>query len=307
MASGDKDLPKVMVARFNYDVAFSTLCKAFNAFEIRGLSSIEQVVIKVNLCDYRGAESGATTDPVLLDVLTKVIRLFFGQIPVYIAENDATSLDANSAFRYMGITSIAERNGASLLNFAECSWTKVPIPNGKVFSEVELPTILSSMTLYVNFAKMKINSGSQITGCLKNNYALLRLKNKAQYHSVLSEVLHDINLGIQRVGIPLLCLIDGSVGMETIGGPAFGRPKRCELLIAGTDPVAVDACEARIMGFKPRRVQHVRLCAKSKIGSLRYILDTNVGGRLYRDYRFRFERCQYWLRRQLKTRAGIGA
>jgi hypothetical protein len=79
-----------------------------------------------------------------------------------------------------------------------------------------LPASLGEGTLYVNFAKMKINSACKVTGCIKNNYALLRAKNKAQYHGVLSAKLHDVNLAVRNLRMPLFCVVDGMIGMAIL-------------------------------------------------------------------------------------------
>ena len=104
---------------------------------------------------------------------------------------------------------------------------------------------------------------------------------------------------------PDFCLVDGYIGMEGIGGPAFGTPKRCELLIGGPNPVAVDACCARIMGFNPRSIDHIRLCHRAGLGPIKYHLKTDIPSFDYRDYKFRFEHGDYWLRGLLRARVGM--
>jgi uncharacterized protein (DUF362 family) len=49
------------------------------------------------------------------------------------------------------------------------------------------------------------------------------------------------------------CLVDGIVAMEG-EGPMGGDPVEAGVVLAGTDPVAVDAVAARIMGFDPARI-----------------------------------------------------
>jgi hypothetical protein len=84
-------------------------------------------------------------------------------------------------------------------------------------------------------------------------------------------------------------VVDGVIAHEGIGGPAFGTPKRCDLLVAGLNSVAVDACCAKIMGFRPRTIRHLKLCAKCGLGPLDYHLDTELRGFSYRNYSFKFQ------------------
>jgi uncharacterized protein (DUF362 family) len=52
-------------------------------------------------------------------------------------------------------------------------------------------------------------------------------------------------------------LIDGIVGMEG-SGPMQGDPIRCDIVIGGSDPVAVDMVAARVMGFDWRKIPVIR-------------------------------------------------
>src|SRR5207237_1327587 len=108
----------------------------------------------------------------------------------------------------------------------------------------------------------------------KNMFGLMRPKRKTPYHHNLADVLIDLT----RAMPPHLCLVDGLVGMEGLGAPAFGRPRPTGLMIGGTDAVAVDACAARIMGFQPRFVGHIRHAHRAGLGTLRYRLETDIEG-----------------------------
>ena len=305
--NGRDTLPDVVVKHLEHACASQVLSEVVEAAR-KGIQwqNVRRVVIKINLCEYRRPESGAVTDPVFLTALVESLKQAAPGVPMHIAENDATSLDADSAFRYMSIDRVAEATGCALLNFTKGDWREIDMPEGIVFKRVWMPTILDENTLYVNFSKLKINSGTKITGCLKNNYALIREKNKAQYHPVVDEAVHDINVALGKTGAQLLNIIDGCIGMETMGGPAFGRPKRCNLIISGTDPVAVDTCESKIIGISPGSVKYIKLCCKAGLGSMDYRLVTDIPDFHYGKHRFRFEALQYWLRQKLKKRAGIG-
>jgi uncharacterized protein (DUF362 family) len=58
-------------------------------------------------------------------------------------------------------------------------------------------------------------------------------------------------------------IVDGIVGMEG-NGPIQGPPKRVGALIAGRDPVAVDATCCRIMRIDPLKIQYLRLAARER-------------------------------------------
>jgi uncharacterized protein (DUF362 family) len=49
-------------------------------------------------------------------------------------------------------------------------------------------------------------------------------------------------------------------------GPIDGTPVQMNLIIAGTDPVATDATAARIMGFNPYEITHIRKAHEKGLG-----------------------------------------
>jgi uncharacterized protein (DUF362 family) len=55
-------------------------------------------------------------------------------------------------------------------------------------------------------------------------------------------------------------LVDAIVGMEG-NGPIQGVPKPMGVLVAGADPVAVDATCCRLMRLDPARMEYMRLAA----------------------------------------------
>jgi uncharacterized protein (DUF362 family) len=262
--------------------------------------SIGSIAIKINICDYRRPESGAVTDPKLVAALLDILRERYPQAALKIFENDATTVDMWSAYKLLGFDRLAERYGAELVNVADGKWITKSVPDGIIFQELEIPEILETTDFFINFAKLKTNVLTKTTGCLKNIFALLREKRKVILHGKINPVLLDMN----RVIIPDLCLIDGYIGMEGMG-PAFGQPKRCDLLIAGRNPVAVDACAARVMGFSPRSIEHIKLCYRAGLGPIDYQLQTDIPKFNYRHYKFEFPTLEYNLRNLIRNRAGF--
>jgi uncharacterized protein (DUF362 family) len=66
---------------------------------------------------------------------------------------------------------------------------------------------------------------------------------------------------------PSLTVIDGIVAGE--GHETSGNPVEMNLVIAGTDPVAVDAVGAAVMGIPPTEVKHLVLAEKKGLGTCR--------------------------------------
>jgi uncharacterized protein (DUF362 family) len=62
-------------------------------------------------------------------------------------------------------------------------------------------------------------------------------------------------------------IVDGVVGMEG-DGPIQGVPKSAGVLVAGEDPVAVDATCCRIMHIEPDSIGYLRLAAGGAVSQV---------------------------------------
>jgi len=68
---------------------------------------------------------------------------------------------------------------------------------------------------------------------------------------------------------PDFCLVDGIIGMGGTKSPNDGVPLKYETIISGKDPVAVDSVCARILGFSPFFVGHIRKAQGSAVGRIK--------------------------------------
>ena len=88
------------------------------------------------------------------------------------------------------------------------------------------------------------------------------------YHPHIDDVIADVNLAIH----PDFCIVDGIISMGGELGPGTSVPIPLKAMICGKDPVAVDTLCARIMGFTPWFIGHIRKAAHADVGSMRYTL-----------------------------------
>ena len=66
-------------------------------------------------------------------------------------------------------------------------------------------------------------------------------------------------------------IIDGIIGGEK-EGPLTPSPKKCGVLIAGFNPIAVDLVATRLMGFDYRQIPKFRILTNKKNQEERYLL-----------------------------------
>jgi uncharacterized protein (DUF362 family) len=108
---------------------------------------------------------------------------------------------------------------------------------------------------------------TKVTLGMKNMFGMLTTKWKGKYHMQgMDKVIHDINLVLR----PHLTVIDGFVAMEG-RGPVHGRPVKMDTIITSTDPVAADSIGAKVMGFYPQEIDHIKWAHQSGLGEMEEI------------------------------------
>jgi len=235
--------------------------KALDLIDYRNaLAGYDKVLIKVNFITDKTWDTGATTDPIVVEAIIKKLEDLL--VKVYVVESDATITSADKAFESTGMKDMCNRNGVEWINLRYVKdKVKLEIPNGEVLKTITVPRLVMESAV-ISAAKLKTHMDTGVTLGMKNMFGLLPDKFKGKYHlKGISKVIVDINTVLH----PTLTVIDGFVGMEG-KGPIDGTPVPMNLIIAGTDPVATDATAARIMGFNPYEITHIRKAHEKGIG-----------------------------------------
>lgn len=220
-------------------------------------------LIKVNLCLLKGPETGATVDPRVVRALVEWLISNYDFKKIYLAEADATHLDAEMAFKILGWRELF-RDMAQVDFFNLSKDEKVSVP-GCYIRNLEMSRKMMETDLSISFAKLKTHTQQKITCIMKNQFGAIPHKYKIIYHPKLAETIYDAT----AARVPDLCIIDGLISMEG-NGPTNGIPRRTKLLLASNDPISMDHCCARIMGFNPSSVPHLKLAANNGLGSTHY-------------------------------------
>lgn len=226
------------------------------------LSGWKQVLIKVNFITIETWETGATTDPIVAEAIIKKLKNL--PVQVLVVESDATMTNADKAFEATGMKEMCQRNGVQCLNLRHVKdRVKIDIPNCETLGSITVPRIVKESAI-ISAAKLKTHMATKVTLGMKNMFGLLPDKFKGKYHAKgISKVIVDVNTVLK----PALTVIDGFVGMEG-RGPSGGTPVKMDLIIAGNDVVATDATAARIMGFDPMEIAHIRKAHEKGLGNI---------------------------------------
>ena len=226
------------------------------------LSGYKRALIKVNFITTQTWDEGATTDPIVVEAI--IMKLKDLPLEIFVVESDATMTNADKAYEATGMKEMCQRNGVEFLNLRyQKDKVKILIPDCETLGSITVPRIVTESAV-ISAAKMKTHMATKVTLGMKNMFGLLPDKFKGKYHmNGISKVVVDINTVIK----PALTVIDGFVAMEG-RGPSNGTPVKMDLIIAGKDVVATDATAARVMGFNPHEISHIRTAAQKGLGNI---------------------------------------
>ena len=245
------------------------------------LSGYKRVLIKVNFITTKTWDTGATTDPIVVEAIIKKLKHL--PVEIFVVDSDATMTNAYKAFEATGMKEMCQQNDIQFLNLRyQKEKVKIPILDCETLGSITVPRIVTESAI-ISAAKLKTHMSTKVTLGMKNMFGLLPDKFKGKYHAKgISKVIVDINTVLK----PALTLIDGFVGMEG-KGPTDGTPVKMDLIIAGKDVVATDATAARVMGFEPMEISHIRTAAQKGLGN---IDDIEILGSKLDDVRHVFKR-----------------
>lgn len=219
------------------------------------------IVIKPNLCYYWDYTTGQTTDPRFVAALIDLIREKISpSADISIVESDASAMKCKYAFRILGYEQLSKDRGVRLVNLTEdpCEFVQIRAC-GQSFRFM-MPRAVRQADLKINTPKIKYTVEKLgITCALKNIFGCNPFQKKSLYHRRIDETIVALN---KAMGFDL-CIVDGTV----VSGV---QPRWLGLLMASTDPVAVDAVAARIAGLNPVRIRYLNLASREGLGTLNF-------------------------------------
>jgi uncharacterized protein (DUF362 family) len=218
------------------------------------------VVIKPNLVEFE-PQSVINTHPMLVHATCEAFRAL-GASQVTIAEgpgNRRDTLDMADAAGYFRTIPGFEDQFVDL-NLDEVTLVDLPRRFSKL-KQLYLPNTVLGAALVVSMPKMKTHHWTGATLSMKNLFGVVPGGVYGWPKNVLHWAgIHESIADLHSVFPRPFTLVDGIVGMEG-NGPIQGVAKPMGVLVAGTDPVAVDATCCRLMRIDPMRIGYLRLAA----------------------------------------------
>ncbi len=209
----------------------------------------QKVLLKPNLLAAKPAEKAVTTHPEIVRSVARLVQDVGGI--VYLGDSPGIG-SAETVARKCGIMAVVEQLGIHFTPFE----TSVKIhPHGRTFQELEVAGELLDADVVINLPKLKTHQMMGLTCAVKNMFgAVVGLRkprlhlqagsDKALFALMLLELCEQLR--------PALSIVDAVVGMEG-DGPGSGDPVAIGALLAGTNPLAIDAVATELVGMKPHQ------------------------------------------------------
>jgi len=222
------------------------------------LSKQKPLLIKPNYINASHPSTGITTDSRIIEGAVKFLRQH-NLKEVIIGEGSGFA-DTLEAFKVAGVDTVAERWQAKMVDLNKDEFIEVVPKNPLALRRVQIAKTALESTI-ISVPKLKPHRLAGVTLSLKNMMGAV--KSKGTIHNHLSQKIVDLVSIIK----PSVAVVDGIIAGE--GHETSGNPVEMNLVIAGTDSVAVDAVGAAVMCIPPESVKHLCLAEETGLGTCR--------------------------------------
>lgn len=238
------------------------------------------VVLKPNLVDYLPGDAINTHPSLVLAAAGCFRRL--GAKSVLVAEGPGHQRDTQLVLSQSGYADClrSEKIRFVDLNRDELVRTRLRASHTDL-KQLWLPRTVIEADFVVSMPKVKAHHWSGVTLSMKNMFGIV----PGTRYGWPKNILHWA--GIQQsildicATVPVHFVIaDGIVAMEG-NGPLNGTPRHLCKIVLSNDPVTADATCARLMGFEPNRIPHIREASRFLGNSSTSLID-QVGETLTR-------------------------
>ncbi len=218
------------------------------------------IIIKPNLVN--STPFPVTTSPDMISALVGYIRKY-SKARLIVADGCGDAdLDTSQVFQQLGYLDLAAEHGLELVDLNQEPLTRLRNPQCKVLPEIYLPRIALKGFL-ISVPVLKKHSLARVTLAMKNMLGIAPPKyyqqggswKKSFFHGQMHRSIFELNLYRK----PDLSIIDATLGMAEyhLGGSTCDPP--VNRIVAGFDPVRVDACGTELLGLSWKDIPHIRL------------------------------------------------
>ena len=211
------------------------------------------IAIKANLVSYLRPEAAATTHPVLLCELVRMIRSRGASVII----GDSPGGLYNHAYvnRIYSVTGMRDTEAAGAELNQDFSVKEAQYPEGKAANSFIYTAWLDKADAIINFCKLKTHGMMGMSAAAKNMFGVIPGTTKPEYHYRFpnAEIFSEMIVDLDEYFKPCLSIVDAVIGMEG-NGPTAGTPRHIGVIAASQNPHALDLLCAKLIGISTETV-----------------------------------------------------
>ena len=242
----------------------SSVFKALDLIGADGkLPNTGLIIIKPNLTN--SDKPPVTTNVETVEAVYKYCKKN-SSAEVLIGEGCGSGVTAD-VFSNNGYSKLAEKYNIKLVDFNQEKAVIVKNRDALVLKEFYIPEIVQD-SFIISVPILKDHSFTKTTIAMKNMFGIAPAPyycgswNKSKLHSPST---HKSVVDVCLYKKPDLCIVDAVVALK--GMHLSGTHKKLNTILAGFDPVAVDAVGSELLGHKAKSIEYLKL-SNGLLGSM---------------------------------------
>jgi len=223
-----------------------------------------RVCIKPNLVAASPAEEGSTTHPSVVEGIIQYL-LDCEVHNIVIAEGSWVGASTARAWDVCGYAALARRYPIRLVD------TKTDTVVRKKAGQLALSLCETPLytDYFINVPVLKGHCQTNLTCCLKNLKGCIPDSEKRRFHTMGLDMPIAALASILKPNLHIVDNICGDLCFEEGGSPVESNR-----VLLGFDPVALDSFCARLIGYQPDEIGHLRLAMQMGVGQ--YVDESTV-------------------------------
>jgi uncharacterized protein (DUF362 family) len=216
----------------------------------------KKVLLKPNLVEFERDRAVNTHPAVIAGAAQALLRA--GARRVVVAEGPGHRRDIDYLVTGTGLLQHVRDVGVPFVDLNHDDVRRVALASRfMALADLALPVELLDADFVVSMPKLKTHHWMGMTCSLKNLFGVVPgavygwPKNILHFRGIENAIL-DLAATVR----PRLSIVDAVVGMEG-DGPIMGTARPVGCLVIGSDPVAVDATCARVIGLEPEKLPYL--------------------------------------------------
>lgn len=236
------------------------------------LQEAKNILIKPNLLT---AKKNACSQPSFVEGIIKyLLNLNIPAKRIKIGDSPGQfRTTARKIAEEVGIYEVCERYGIEFTEFENIAPSQEDIQEGQILEEHYIAQAVKDCDVLINLPRLKTHGEATMTGAIKNYWGIIPGGLKAKLHLLgknpieFGKVLADNFSWVVKNKPKRLTIYDLHTIMEGTMGPVSGNMKKWNIMLAGTDELALDLTALEIGDFDGKKyVPHLKNAAERNLG-----------------------------------------